>query len=243
LQGGEVLAAPAIEVVPPSDWAEVDAMIARLRSIDWIVFSSQAGVRMVMNRLLQLGYDARQLGNTSIAAVGQATAESLRAFGLGCDLLPEQGAGAEALRDRLMHAVAGHSVALIRHPEGRALLEDSCREVAREVVVVHAYATHAAAAFSENVLELSRRCNQDPSRHVWWTATSSNIATQAVQCLGEDAKALQWISIAPAVTDTWHALGCQRVVTSPDASYASMVQAVMEMVWDSDPAPGSSQES
>ncbi|MFN7733708.1 MAG: uroporphyrinogen-III C-methyltransferase [Pirellula sp.] len=242
-QGGEVLAAPAIEVVPPSDWAEVDALIARLRSIDWIVFSSQAGVRSLMNRLLQLGYDARQLGNTSIAAVGQATAESLRTFGLGCDLLPEHGAGAEALRDRLMHAVAGRSVALISHPDGRTLLEGSCREVAREVVVVHAYATHAAAAFSENVLELSRQCNQDRSRNVWWTATSSNIAKHAVQCLGEDAKALQWISIAPAVTDTLHALGCQRVVTSPDASYASMVQAVMEMVRDSEASAGSSQES
>jgi uroporphyrinogen III methyltransferase/synthase len=225
-----VLAAPAIEIVPPRDWAEVDALIARLRSIDWIVFSSQAGVRAVMNRLMHLGYDARQLGNTSIAAVGQATAESLRTFGLGCDLLPEQGAGAEALSERLMQAVTGRSVALIRHPEGRTLLEDSCREVAGEVVVVQAYRARATEAFSEDVLKLARRCGKHRSRNVWWTATSTNIAKHAVQCLGEHAKSLQWISIAPTVTETLHALGCQRVVTSPDANYGSMVEAVKAAV-------------
>ena len=53
--GADVLVQPGIEIGPPTDWAAVDAALARLDQYDWLVFSSGNGVRYLLDRLLAGG--------------------------------------------------------------------------------------------------------------------------------------------------------------------------------------------
>ena len=49
--GAEVILVPAIEICPPSDTEPLDQAIARLRTYDWLIFTSVNGVRFFMERL------------------------------------------------------------------------------------------------------------------------------------------------------------------------------------------------
>ena len=56
---------------------------------DWIGFTSVTGVNAFFELLAESGRDIRELGKAKIAAIGSATAESLRTHGLKVDYVPE----------------------------------------------------------------------------------------------------------------------------------------------------------
>lgn len=91
--GGEPVELPTIAVVPPLDWSPVDEALASLAKGEyaWVCFTSQHAVAFFLQRLWELGGDARRLAGASVAAVGQATAEPLAAAGIRADLIPEEG--------------------------------------------------------------------------------------------------------------------------------------------------------
>jgi len=85
--GIEPVAVPAIEIVPPRSYEELDRALARLAEYDWIVFTSGNAVLAVFERLAVVG------GSTSLPrhgagqrprllAIGPATAEALRRCGI-----------------------------------------------------------------------------------------------------------------------------------------------------------------
>lgn len=86
--GAEVLEFPAIKVVAPPSFADLDDAIIRFDEVQWIVFSSTNVVEAVWDRVIASGRDARAFGRVRIAAVGPATAAALRARGLVADLIP-----------------------------------------------------------------------------------------------------------------------------------------------------------
>ena len=56
---------------------------------DWIGFTSVTGVNAFFELLAKTGRDIREIGTAKIAAIGSATAESIRAHGLKVDYIPE----------------------------------------------------------------------------------------------------------------------------------------------------------
>ena len=56
---------------------------------DWIGFTSVTGVNTFFELLAKTGRDIREIGTAKIAAIGSATAESIRAHGLKVDYIPE----------------------------------------------------------------------------------------------------------------------------------------------------------
>jgi uroporphyrinogen III methyltransferase / synthase len=86
--GARVLEMPALEIVPPSSWAALDAAIAQLDQFDWLILTSANGVEAFMARLLAAGKDARHLAKLKIAVVGRKTAACLEQRGLQPDFTP-----------------------------------------------------------------------------------------------------------------------------------------------------------
>lgn len=119
--GGEPLELPLIELRPLKDFDEVDATIRALSEIDWLVFTSQNGATIFLDRLLSLGLDLRALGGTRLAAIGPATAEALGRYHLVADVVPDE-YRAEALADALEPLVKGQRVVWIRASRGRDVL-------------------------------------------------------------------------------------------------------------------------
>ncbi|MGF1677740.1 MAG: uroporphyrinogen-III C-methyltransferase [Candidatus Methylacidiphilales bacterium] len=84
--GAEVLEIPTISIspiTPDEGWEK------RVRSSQWLAFSSSNGVHSFMSAWLNT-YEVRDLAGIRLAAVGPSTAEALRSYYLTVDLIPEK---------------------------------------------------------------------------------------------------------------------------------------------------------
>jgi uroporphyrinogen III methyltransferase/synthase len=81
---------PTIAVEPPRTPQQVDKAIRGLVEgrYEWIAFTSVNALRAVREKFEQYGLDARAFSGLKVAAVGDATAAALRAWGIEPDLVP-----------------------------------------------------------------------------------------------------------------------------------------------------------
>lgn len=87
--GAEIIELPAVEIVPPEDWSELDGCLKRINEFHWLVFTSSNGFRFFIQRLNELNIDIRELRDIKIAAVGRSTGEEIKRLCLRIDLIPE----------------------------------------------------------------------------------------------------------------------------------------------------------
>jgi uroporphyrinogen III methyltransferase/synthase len=88
--GAETVEVPVLrgETLPaPED------LPARLRAASWLAFTSPGAFAALLELLERIGLDARALGDARLAAVGPATASSMRRCGLRVDYAPESASG------------------------------------------------------------------------------------------------------------------------------------------------------
>ncbi len=81
---------PTISVEPPRTPQQMEKAIQGTvdGTYQWVVFTSANAVKAVRERLEARGLDARDLAGVKLAAVGERTADALRAFGAAPDLVP-----------------------------------------------------------------------------------------------------------------------------------------------------------
>jgi uroporphyrinogen III methyltransferase/synthase len=79
---------PVIEIQPESGNAKLDRAIKRIKSYEWLIFTSINGVKAFFSRLEQLGMDSRRLAGVKIAAIGPATSGELLQQGIKPDYIP-----------------------------------------------------------------------------------------------------------------------------------------------------------
>lgn len=88
--GAHASVVPTISVEPPRTPAQVEKAMKALVTgrYDWIGFTSTNAVRAVKEKLIEFGLDERALAGIKVAAVGAATAQALRDWGVEPDLMP-----------------------------------------------------------------------------------------------------------------------------------------------------------
>ncbi|HEX2062518.1 MAG TPA: uroporphyrinogen-III C-methyltransferase [Thermoanaerobaculia bacterium] len=138
--GAHVLQFPTIEIAPPESFESLDRAIDE--RFDWLVFTSVNGVQSFFERLFAKGKDARALAGTKIAAVGQSTADELRARGVGPDVVPERFISTELL-PLLAEDQRGIRTAVVRAEHGNDELLDELRRRGGDVHLAIAYRTIA----------------------------------------------------------------------------------------------------
>ncbi|MGP5497056.1 uroporphyrinogen-III synthase [Corynebacterium flavescens] len=81
---------PTISVEPPRNPAQMERAIKGIVEgrYKWIVFTSVNAVTAVWRKIAELGLDARDFAGVHLAAVGQKTADAVRAKGMVPELLP-----------------------------------------------------------------------------------------------------------------------------------------------------------
>jgi len=82
--GAKVVQAPSIKIEP------IDFDIPDLQDVSYVVFTSTNGVHVTMARLQKAGIDSRYFSNSSIGAIGDATASALREYGIIADIVPSR---------------------------------------------------------------------------------------------------------------------------------------------------------
>ncbi len=134
--GAEAVEYPVIRMHPLPPAPELCARLARA---DWIVFTSANGLPALLGQLDALGADVRALGHAKLAAIGPATAESIRRYGLRVDFVPERFV-AEAVAEGFPNP-AGQRVVIARAEEAREALPELLTARGATVDVLPVYRT------------------------------------------------------------------------------------------------------
>lgn len=136
-RGAVALRLPTLAIRPASDAVAAAALIARLDEFDVAVFISPNAVHFGV----ELIRATREVpAGLALAAVGKATAQTLRALGLTVQICPVDGADSEALlAEPALQAVAGKRVVIFRGEGGREALAAGLRERGAEVEYAQVY--------------------------------------------------------------------------------------------------------
>ncbi|HEX2951526.1 MAG TPA: uroporphyrinogen-III C-methyltransferase [Armatimonadota bacterium] len=136
MAGAEPVEFPTIRIMPLPPTAD---LLTRLQQADWLVFTSANGLPSLMSQIEQCGGDVRSLGNGQIAAIGPATAMSIRQYGLHVDFMPSQFI-AETVAAEFPDPM-GKQVAIIRAESAREALPFLLQARGAHIDTIPAYRT------------------------------------------------------------------------------------------------------
>jgi uroporphyrinogen III methyltransferase/synthase len=222
--GAEVLEAPAISRADPADnYAALDKAIDHVADYHWLIFTSANGVGRFFARLFKAGKDARALGYAKIAAIGSATAEKLKQYGLVADVIPQE-YRAEGVLEALKGKLPPHAKILIpRAEEAREVLPDTLREMGAEVEVAPAYRTVCGQVDGEALAAELKEGNIDMV-----TFTSSSTVKNLVNIIGsaDVLKEVKTACIGPVTADTAKSLGIEPDIIAKEYTIDGLVEAI-----------------
>jgi uroporphyrinogen III methyltransferase/synthase len=226
--GANVLQFPTIEIAAPDSWDSLDAIIDRLATYQWVIFTSTNGVQAFFERLFAKGLDVRALANTKVAAVGDTTAAELRARGLNPDLVPGKFQSV-ALLPHLAADQAGIRTAVIRAAEGRDELIDELRRRGGQVDLGIAYQTRATADRLDDLRQLIAAGGIDVV-----TFTSSSTVDHFFEKLNDEERAkvhttVKLASIGPVTSESIRKWGGEVAIEARSAGVEALFEAVVNL--------------
>lgn len=220
-RGATVLPIPTIAIVPPTDWAPVDASLRTLDRFDWVVFTSANAVAAVWSRLEPLGIALPVA--LRVAAVGPATAAALEARGVDAPLLPETFQG-DALADAIP-GLAGSRILLPRGSLGRDATVDALTKAGAEIETVTVYRTVPIAM--EPAARAALRRGVDAI-----TFTAPSTVHNFAAALGDDTASVLGETvvacIGPVTADAVRRLACPAPLLVPPEATSSSLVATLE---------------
>ena len=195
--GAEVIPLPCIEIRPPEDPEPLDHAIARLRTYDWLIFTSVNGVKYFLERLDASARDLRALSNVKICCIGPATAAAVEALHLKVDLIPQEYVAESLIEAFTEEHLSGRRILLPRAAVARDLVPKELERRGASVEVVEAYRTVAPANLIERAAEVLAR------RPHWITFGSSSAVKNLTQAAEAEAmKGVKIASIGPITSQT-----------------------------------------
>lgn len=222
--GAEVMETPAIALADPADnYAALDKALDHVADYHWLIFTSANGVERFFARLFKSGKDARALGYAKLAAIGSATAEKLRQYGLVADVIPQE-YRAEGVVEALKGKLPPHAKILLpRAEEAREVLPDTLREMGAEVEVAPAYRTVCGQVDGEALAAELKEGRIDMV-----TFTSSSTVKNLVKIIGsaEALKGVKTACIGPVTADTAKSLGIEPDIIAKEYTIDGLVEAI-----------------
>ena len=224
--GARCLEVPAIRLQEPSDgYRAADAAIAHLADYAWVVFTSANGVEHFFARMEAAGKDSRVLAGAKIAAIGSATANTLKAYGIHADLVPR-----EFRAEGVVAALQGKfspedRILLPRAQEAREILPESLRKEGAAVDVVPVYETVMAEENGEAL-----RSKLEAGEIDLVTFTSSSTVTNLIKLLGEGAplKHVKTAAIGPITAETCRNEGIEPDIVAEEYTIDGLVEAIKQ---------------
>ena len=200
-----------------------------LGGYDTVIFTSVNGVERFMERLFEVGGDSRSFAGVRICAIGPATSESVRKYGLRVDIIPESYV-AESVVEALKADgdLSGKKVLLPRAEVARSVIPDALGEVGAAVDVVPVYTTVVESP--ENTVEVRGMLERGEIDVL--TFTSSSTVENMVQILGSDflkslAKMPLVASIGPITVETARGLGIGTDIMPEEYTIPALTQAIV----------------
>nr|WP_245594498.1 uroporphyrinogen-III synthase [Actinospica robiniae] len=218
---------PTISVEPPRTPQQMERAVKGLVTgrYEWVAFTSVNAVKAVREKFEDYGLDARAFAGIKVAAVGEATAKALKAFGVVPDLVP---AGEQSAAGLLAEFPAFdpafdpiERVFLPRADIATEVLSAGLVELGWEVDDVTAYRTVRAAPPAEAIREAIKGGGFDAVLF-----TSSSTVRNLVGIAGKPHAATVITCIGPATAATAREHGLRVDVLAPTPSAAALAEAL-----------------
>ncbi len=221
---------PTIAVEPPRTPQQMERAVRGLVTgrYQWVAFTSANAVRAVREKFEEYGLDARAFAGVKVAAVGEQTAASLRAFGITPDLMPaDDEQSAEGLAnswppyDDLLDPI--NRVLLPRADIATEGLVARLTELGWEAEDVTAYRTVRAAPPPAPIREAIKGGGFDAVLF-----TSSSTVRNLIGIAGKPHAVTVIAVIGPETAKTAAEFGLRVDVVAPRPSTAALVDALSE---------------
>ena len=215
--GAGVLECPSIAIRP---LAEARLQFSSLESLDSftdIVFTSENGVRLFFEHLMEAGGDARSLTGKRIAAIGPSTAESLKTHGITADLVPATYT-AEGILERLEEDLSGRQFLLPRAKGARPILQE---EIARRGGAVEEWLLYEAVSPEIDTREL----HEADALLFTSSSTVRNLCRAGMIDRGIPA-----VCIGPVTARTAGEEGFSLIHVSAEATIGSLLEKTVEVL-------------
>lgn len=228
LLGADVLEAP-VTTIEPMDQGPIDRAIARLSQYDWLVLTSQVGVRLFWDALRRSGLDSRALHKLRIAVIGPVTKAALREVGIAADVTPDRFV-AEGLLEALKAepAMRGTRVLYATAEDSRDVLPKGLRELGATVDIVPLYRSvpdQGVAATLKTAID---------AREVDLVTFASGSAVDGfVALVGEKrAEKMRGASIGPITSAAAAKYSIVIIAQAAESTMDSLVDAVVGAYWE-----------
>ena len=204
--GADAVVVPLIAIEPLPDDAELLRLVARGHH-DWIVFTSANAVRAVASQLPRM--------RARFAAVGPATAASLRELGLEPAFVPDRFEAGEIARG--LEPLQGARVLLPQSEIAEPTLADELRARGATVEVAEAYRTVVREPGADELAAL---------RGADAVLLASGSAARSLARLGEAGNALV-VCIGPTTASAAREAGLRVGLVAEEATGQGMIEAVV----------------
>lgn len=227
-RGATTIEFPTIDVVPPSNWQELDNAISGIENFSWIIFTSANAIRFFFERLRALDKDMRQLKGVNICVVGPKTAEALGSYGLKPDLVPSEFKAEGVLAALGGTKVRGQKFLIPRAKVAREIIPDKLREQGADVTVATAYENVRPSADLDRLQKLF-----EEKKVTAVTFTSSSTVHNFIEIVGkkEYKKLIEGVKIAcigPVTAKTAEEYGLKTDIMPREYTIPALVDAMVE---------------
>ena len=224
--GAEMIEIPAIEVVPPESFEELDRALKHPGRYDWLVVTSTNAVRAMRDRFTQLEVSAEGLRGWEVAAVGATSARALAEWGLQPSITPKEYV-AESLVEAIGDRVRGKRVLIVRAATARDVIPDALKALGAEIVVAEAYRTVIPEGSVERVAELFEGASPDAA-----TFTSSSTVSNFFHLLHsagfkDRPPGMRAVSIGPITSQTLREHGWEPAAEADPHDIPGLVAATV----------------
>ncbi|MEP6463393.1 MAG: bifunctional uroporphyrinogen-III C-methyltransferase/uroporphyrinogen-III synthase [Frankiaceae bacterium] len=227
--GGVPIEVPTIAVEPPRTPAAMDRAVKGLVSgrYLWVAFTSTNAVRAMREKFESLGLDVRAFAGIRLAAVGEATADALRTWGIEPELVPTDQQSSEGLLevwpayDDVFDPI--DRVLLPRADIATETLAAGLVERGWQVDDVTAYRTVRAAPPSAEIRDAIKGGGFDAVLF-----TSSSTVRNLVGIAGKPHASTVIAVIGPQTAKTAEELGLRIDVLAPQPTVSALAEATAE---------------
>lgn len=221
--GAQPLILPVVRIVPRTELQPLDQAIAALDRYDWVILTSVNAVTIFGERWRTLDHQHNGDHRWQAAAVGPATADALRAFGIEPAFVPAV-YRVEAIVAGLGD-VAGRRILVPQASAARPALVDQLTAQGAEVTVLPIYDTVPAELGEDQLAELAQGVDA-----VLFTSGSTvrNFvnAVRPHQAAFAQIQKAALICIGPVTAEAVQEAGLPTPIIADEATTASLVQAV-----------------
>lgn len=224
--GAEVIEIPAIAIVPPESYGDLDRALGNLSLYQWLIVTSANGVNALAGRLEHLAVGVEDFGHLTVAAVGSGTARALRQLGLEAAVTPADYV-AESLVEALGDQVSGRRVLLARAAVARDVIPDALRSRGATVDVVDAYRTVIPEESVTAVRTLFGTGGRVPDAATFTSSSTVNFVNLLRAAGVQAAGTMRAVSIGPITSETLRENGWEPEAEADPHDLGGLVEAVL----------------